>query len=237
MSWRARLGIIYPADGAIDDEFWGFVPRGVTVHVTRFWAPDDQRVEVFEEQADSPDIPEAARILTSIPLDAIAYACTSGSFIRGGGGDQAIIERMEQASGVPCTTTSTALVRAAHALGVTRLAVAAPYPAPVTERLGRFLEDNGFQVVSMKMLGLTHGIFLQPVGAAYRLAREANTPDADAVVISCTNFRTVELLGAMEQDLGKPVIGAVQATMWDSLRLAGINPRCEGLGALYRLNC
>ncbi|HNS50903.1 MAG TPA: aspartate/glutamate racemase family protein [Anaerolineae bacterium] len=235
MSWRARLGIIYPADGAIDDEFWGFVPKGVTVHITRFWAPDDQRVEVFEAQADSLDIDHAAGYLMAIPLDAIAYACTSGSFIRGLGGDLEIIERMEKASGVPCTTTSTALVRAAQALQVKRLAVAAPYPAPVTERLSTFLEQNGFEVTSIKLLGLAEGIYLQPVGEAYRLAKEANTPDAEAVIISCTNFRTLELLDAMEQDLGKPVIGAVQATVWDSLRLAGVHPRCEGLGALFRL--
>jgi maleate isomerase len=235
MSWRARLGIVYPADGALDDEYWELVPRGVTVHITRFEATDEQTVQVFEEQANSPDIETAASHLAVIDPDAIAYACTSGSFIYGAGKDLEIIRRMEEASGVPCTTTSTALVKAARALGVHKLAVAAPYPDDVTERLRIFLEGSGFEVVSLKGLGLTHGIYTQPTGASYRLAKKADTPEAEAVFISCTNFRTVEVLEALEQDLGKPVVSANQATMWEMLRLASVNPRCEGLGTLYRL--
>ena len=30
-----RIGIVYPADGMLDAEFWRCVPSGVTVHVTR----------------------------------------------------------------------------------------------------------------------------------------------------------------------------------------------------------
>ncbi|MFW6115975.1 MAG: aspartate/glutamate racemase family protein [Chloroflexota bacterium] len=235
MPWRARLGIVYPADGALDDEYWKLVPDGVTVHITRFEATDEQTVEVFEEQANSPDIETAASHLAVIGLDAVAYACTSGSFIYGAGKDADIIRRMEEASGVPCTTTSTALVKAARTLEVRRLAVAAPYPDDVTERLRVFLEGNGFDVVSLKGLGLTHGIYAQPAGAAYRLAKETDVPEAEAVLISCTNFRTVEILDALERDLRKPVVSANQATMWEMLRLAGINPRLEGKGALYGL--
>ena len=32
MSWRAKLGVIYPADGALDHEYWELVPSGVSVH-------------------------------------------------------------------------------------------------------------------------------------------------------------------------------------------------------------
>lgn len=235
MSWRARLGIVYPADGALDDEYWKLVPDGVTVHITRFEATDEQTVEVFEEQALSPDIETAASHLAVIDPDAIAYACTSGSFIYGAGKDLEIIERMEKASGAPCTTTSTALVNAARALDVHRLAVAAPYPNDVTERLRIFLEGSGFDVVSLKGLGLEYGIYTQPAGAAYGLAREADVPEAEAVLISCTNFRSVEILDVLERDLGKPVVSANQATTWEMLRLAGISPRLEGRGTLYRL--
>jgi maleate isomerase len=235
MSWRARLGIVYPADGALDDEYWKLLPSGVTVHITRFEATDEQTVKVFEEQANSPDIETAARHLSVIGPDAIAYACTAGSFINGAGKDLEIIRRMEKVCGVPCTTTSTALAKAAEALGVNRLAVAAPYPDDVTGRLRAFLEGNDFKVVSLESLGLTCDICMQPAGTAYRLAKETDVPEAEAVLISCTNLRTVEILESLEQDLGKPVISANQATVWEMLRLAGVNPRCEGLGALYRL--
>lgn len=236
MSWRGRLGIVYPADGALDDEYWKLVPQGVTVHVTRIAvAAKDVTVQVYEEQAASSDIEAAAEDLTIIRPDAIAYACTSGSFIRGTGGDLDIVRRMEDTTGVPCTTTSTASVKALKALGAGKLAVVTPYAGEVNERLHTFLQDSGFDIVSFKSLELTREIFMQPAGAAYRLAREADVPEADAIFIACTNFRTLKVLEALEQDLEKPVVGANQATVWDMLRLAGISPNLEGLGTLYRL--
>ena len=36
---RARIGIVSPDDAIIDDEYWRFVPDGVTVLVTRFTTP------------------------------------------------------------------------------------------------------------------------------------------------------------------------------------------------------
>ncbi|MBS1251341.1 MAG: Arylmalonate decarboxylase [Anaerolineales bacterium] len=237
MSWRARLGIIYPADGALDDEYWKLVPPGVTVHITRIEVPhEDQTIELLEAQATSPDIEKAAGDLTIIRLDAVAYACTSGSFLLGAGSDLDIIQRMEAAaSGVPCTTTTTAAVRALKALGAKKLAVVTPYPDEINARLEAFLADSGFQVVALEGLGLYHGIWGQPAGAAYRLATEADVPEAEAMFISCTNFRTLEVLDALEQDLGKPVVSANQATVWDLLRLAGIRPNLERLGMLYRI--
>lgn len=184
MSWRAKLGIVYPADGALDEEYWKLIPEGVTVDITRLAATDGQTVAVFEEQAKNLDIETAASHLAVIYPDAIAYACTSGSFICGAGGDQDIIQRMEQATGVPCTTTSTALVEASKALGVRKLAVAAPYPKDVTERLGIFLEGSGFEVLSLKGLGLEKEIYTRSAAAAYGLAKEADLCEAEAGLIS-----------------------------------------------------
>jgi maleate isomerase len=81
-------------------------------------------------------------------------------------------------------------------------------------------------------LGL-HGrdITLVPLDRIYRLARQVDTPDSDGVYIACTGFRSLEIIEDLERDLGKPVISANQATMWDALRLAGV----PGLGRLYRM--
>lgn len=234
MSWRARLGIVYPADGAIDDEFWKLAPEGVSIHITRFEATDEQTIEVFEAQADSPLIENSAAHLSVIDLEAIGYACTAGSFIHGPGKDLEIIERMEAASGVPCTTAGTALVKAGAALGATRLAVAAPYPADVTARLMTFLEGHGFEVVSLVEMGLADHIYEQPIGSAFGLAKMADVPEAEAVFISCTNFRIVDMLDALEADLDKPVVCANQAIVWELLNLAGVSSRGKGLGRLYQ---
>ena len=236
MSWRAKLGVIYPADGALDDEYWKLAPGGVTVHFTRISVPqEDQTLEVLEGQTQSRDIEKAAVDLNVIHLDAIAYACTSGSFVHGVGGDVEIINRLETAAGAACTTTSTAAVRALRTLGVRKISIVTPYPDEINARLKIFMEDSGFEIVTLKGLGLYREIYAQPAGAAYRLAKQANSPDAEVIFISCTNFRSVEVLDELEQDLGKPVISANQVTMWDLLRLAGVHPYLQGYGSLFRL--
>lgn len=234
--WRARIGLVYPADGTLDDEYWHLVPPGVTIHITRIEVPpEDVTVGLVTAQAESKDIETAAKHLTIIQPHVIAYACTSGSFIKGVGYDEEIISRIEGATGVPATTTSTASVKALRALGVKKVAVAAPYLEEINLRLRAFLEGNGFEVVTFKGLQAKRGIYMIPSEASYRLAKEADDPRAEAVFISCTAFRTLEILEALEEDLGKPVVTANQATMWESLRLAGVSPKLEGVGRLYRL--
>jgi maleate isomerase len=236
MSWRAKLGIIYPADGALDHEYWQLVPGGVSVHITRIKVPqEEQTLAVLEAQTQSPDIDHAAADLNIIRLDAIAYACTSGSFVHGHGSDLEIIRRMESASGVPCTTTTTAAVRALQALGSKKISIVTPYPDEINARLKAFMQDSGFDVVTLKGLGLYTEIYNQPAGAAYQLAKEADSRRADAIFISCTNFRTVAVLPILEQDLGKPVISANQVTVWDLLRLANVRPDNENYGQLAQV--
>lgn len=238
-------------------EYCSLSPPGVSVHITRTSMPEEGSVtlesmtgvaggERFGQlAADLVTVRSnaIARMCTSgrhlavIHPDAIAYACTSGSFIYGAGKDMEIIRCMEEAGGVPCAMTSMALVKAADALGINNLSVAVPYPYPdeVSERLRVFLEGSGFEVASLTSLDLTCEIYMQPTGATCRLAKEADTPEAKAVLISCTNLRTVEILDTLEQDLRKLVVSANQATVWETLQLAGINSRRDGLGMLYRL--
>ncbi len=236
MSWRAKLGVIYPADGALDHEYWQLVPSGVSVHFTRISVPqEEQTLELLESQSETEDIEKAAVDLNVIRLDAIAYACTSGSFVHGIGSDTEIIERLQDASCIPCTTTTTAAVRALKALGTKKLSVVTPYPDEINARLRSFLEDSGFEVLTLKGLGLYTQIFNQPAGAAYQLAREADSPETDAIFISCTDFRSVQVLQVLEHDLGKPVLSANQVTVWDLLRLAGVHPQNEKYGKLFQL--
>ena len=67
------------------------------------------------------------------------------------------------------------------------------------------------------------------------MAKRADTPQAEALFISCTGLRTIDILQQLEQHLGKPVVSANQATMWHALRITGVDARMEGLGQLYEL--
>ena len=66
------------------------------------------------------------------------------------------------------------------------------------------------------------------------LAVAVDRPQAQAIFISCTNFRTLEIIEPLEQKLGKPVLTATSVSMWKMLRLAGEPRAIAGGGELFR---
>jgi maleate isomerase len=245
--WKARIGVILPV--AVDTvthphsflaEYYMLVPRFVSVHITGYPInPGD----IYEPVLDAvlrvssiEGLATAAKMLAKIPIDSIAYACTSASFIRGAGFDRRQIEAMEKASGRPATTTSTAAVEAFKALGVDKVAVAAVYVDEICEKLRKFLEGNGISVTRIENLNLKTDADIMKKGPedAYRLAKKADTPDAQAVFIPDTGFRCIDVIDALESELGKPIVTANQATMWHAQRLAGIREPLAEFGKLMK---
>ena len=85
-------------------------------------------------------------------------------------------------------------------------------------------------------LGIIHGMgFEQEVEPLYAQIRAACPSTADGVLIAGTGFRCVAILEALEQDLGRPVISANQASLWHGLRSAGVRSGIAGYGNLFSL--
>jgi maleate cis-trans isomerase len=66
------------------------------------------------------------------------------------------------------------------------------------------------------------------------LAAEVNRPEAQAIFISCSNFRTLGIIESLEQKLGKPVVTSNSASMWKMLRLIHDRRTPPGAGRLFR---
>jgi maleate isomerase len=217
-------GVIVPFDMALDGEMWRWSPDGVSLLFTRTpYAPMPVTVEMAEVVSDESAIEQCTRDLLTAGPAAYAYACTSGSFVHGLEGEKRLAETMRSAGGgVEAVTTSGALLAALSRLGVRRVATATPYDARVTERLTIFLEEAGVDVVSSSHLGLSQEIWTVPYEQTLQLVRDADSGDAEAIFISCTNLATYDVIAPLEAELGKPVITANQVTMWALLETIGL---------------
>ena len=178
---------------------------------------------------------QAAKELAEAPVDVMILGCTSGSFVNGPEYNRKIIKQMEEVSGVPCTTTASAIVAALKYLDVKNIAVVTPYIDEVNQRAKKFFEKEGFIVTSIKGMGLLHDseIDRQSTEKVYRFAKSNDHQDAQAMLLLCTGLRTIPIIETLEKDLGKPVISAIQASFWHCLQLAGINEKIEGYGMLF----
>ena len=51
--------------------------------------------------------------------------------------------------------------------------------------------------------------------------------------MSCTNFRTLDVISHLERDLEKPVVSSNSATLWAALNLMDVDTSEIELGTLY----
>lgn len=235
--WRAKIGLIYMASSTVmEPEFYAMAPDGVSVHTDRIVLPK-VTLAGLEKMMGGDEILECTSLLASAPLDVIVFGGTSATFLRGRGWDDAVMERMRSVSGgIPVTTTSTASLRALEAFGAKKISVVTPYLDEITARAKTFFEQNGIKVLSAKGLNIDedHAIGAVPLEHVYRFAKQNCDSGADALFMSCTNWRTVGAIQDLEQDLGIPVVSAIQASFWDCLSIANVTDGREGFGSLFR---
>ncbi|KUK16637.1 MAG: maleate isomerase [Thermococcaceae archaeon] len=232
--WRARIGLIVPSSNTtMEPEFWKMAPEGVSIYTARMNLTDVTEEALIKMEVYARD---AAKRLADAEVNIIMYGCTSGSLVKGKGYDKQISQELEKHSGIKTITTSTAVLEALKELGISKVAVATPYIDEVNVKEKQFLEDNGIEVVKIEGLGIVKNteIGRQEPWVAYNLARRVYTPQVDGVFISCTNFRTIEIIDALERDLGVPVITSNQASMWFTLRNLGIKEDYHEYGILMK---
>lgn len=145
------VGLLYPGYGA-EDDFPALIdrlhhaqPNGWNVALSLVHTSVDEdahRVDALMNLGGHHRLVEGARTLAaSHPrLDSLMWACTSGSFVFGWEGAHQQVYELARACGLPTSSTALAFVSACHALGVTKVSVAASYhPHDVAEHFVSFL--------------------------------------------------------------------------------------------------
>ena len=231
--WRAKFGIIVPSSNTtIEPELHEMIPKGsgISIHSSRI-----KIIEDTEDQIKSliNYVENATSLLKDANVDIVAFGCTAGSFIGGPSYDEKIIKLIEDVAKVPATTTSTSVVKALKELEISKISVVSPYEDWLNEKLKAFFEAHGFTVLKIKGLGIVKDIAHVHPELVYRFARKVYDPCSDGLFISCTDFRTIEILDLLEHDLGKPVVSSNQTTLWNMLKMQGIKIIIQGYGKLF----
>jgi maleate isomerase len=257
--YRARVGLVVVGPNLNPPpEIRRMLPDYVQMRETRIHM--DPVVNIQECSKLSGPLGNAAGLLAEglcSPLlgnrSAIAFACTAGSLVGGPGWDKKEVAMMENATanfsstryidgqlvaskGFPATTTATAVEEAMHFMGFKKIVITGPYIDELNERFRIFYTNSGFEVLKINGLGIED---LYEMGAtkpsqAYKAAMNVFAPKADGIFIGCTNFRCSDVIEQLEQDTGKPVVTANQATAWQLMKLLGIGEPIEGYGELLR---
>jgi len=232
-----RLGVLVPSvNTVVEPDMYRMAPPEITIHFSRLPVPSDETtVENLKRLEDH--LEESLESLAQAKIKAVAFACTSGSFIEGPSWDRHLIERMEKIVS-PATTTSESVVSALQALDITNLALVTPYPDAINDLMESYLLSLGFRVANLKTLRLSRSSEIKRVSpdTIFELARSADTAKAQGILISCTDLQAIPVIESLEQEIRKPVISSNQATLWKLMLLSGVHIAIKGYGRLLREN-
>lgn len=224
------IGMIVPVTNTVNEAEWKRMAPQMRFPLVRMALHAHGDPKLFDDLRACLD-----QLAPSKP-DVIAYACTAGSMVQP---LDSLAGFMSRESGRPAVATAPALVHACRALGLKRVSLATPYHDALNEHEKDFLGANGIAVVSMRGLGIGAGgpheyvrIAKVAEGDVYAHCLAADHPDAEGMIVSCTDFRTLGILPRLEEKLGKPVVSSNLATLWMALRAAGVTQRFEGFGRL-----
>jgi len=233
--WRAKIGLLVPANNSvIEPELGHVLPEGVALYATRMLARGDlteAAIHAMEPQAD-----RGVEELLATGVDLIAFADMVTTFVMPPDWNARRTREIADRTGRHCITAAGALWAALGALGRRAVSIATPYPRRLHDLVAPFFEALGHKVIAhdtADILAMAE-VPRRPPQEAYRLARSVCRPETEVLVILATDFRSFEILEALEQDTGRPAVSSNQALLWHALRTLGVGDRLPGLGRLLR---
>jgi maleate isomerase len=238
--WRARIGVLTHDDSTISEsELWTMAPDGVSLHTSRVFFAD---LATF---ADPPGPENATQLLARLPLHAIIYAWTVGSYLLGTAGEKELVSRVEQHSnGIPVLMSAPAATAAFRAVEAERIAlIHGPFFTDDFDQKGAaYFQERGFEVVHVSHLlppvEVPHpntGSVATPA-QIYDWVRSHTPSTAQAVFIGGNAVRATSVIAALEEDLRRPVLTANQVSLWYALRAAGTEVGVDDYGQLFKLS-
>ncbi|MGW6792757.1 maleate cis-trans isomerase family protein [Streptomyces chartreusis] len=232
------LGFLYPGHSAEDDypRIEQLLASDIRIDLVHTDIGEDaHRVDALLRMGSAERLAAGVEALRLTGAEAVVWACTSGSFVYGWKGAHEQVRSLAVAAGMPASSTSFAFAHAVQELGVRRVAIGATYPDDVAALFARFLTDAGAEITAVRGSGIITAAEVGTWGEAevFALAKEADTADAEAVLLPDTALHTAAHIQALENELGKPVLTANQVTVWEALRLTDRRVNAPALGELF----
>jgi maleate isomerase len=198
----------------------------VSVHFGRFKVTEIALLEQALKQFDDTEIMRAAELLAHAKVDVIAWNGTSASWL-GLDRDERLCERIAAATGIVACTSVLAFREIFQRTNTKRIGLVTPYTDDVQAKIVETWNAAGMVCSAERHSGLRDNFSFAEVGeqALSRMIRDVAHEGCDAVAVVCTNMRAAPLVAALEKELGIPIYDSIAAAVWNSLLLAGADPR------------
>lgn len=240
MTQPVRIGMLVPSSNTVLEPYTSamLAPFGdaASVHYARFRVVEISLSDASTGQFALEPILEAADRLAETLPRLVCWNGTSASWL-GLDRDRALCAAITERTGVQATSTMLAYEATLKRMGVRRLGLVTPYLPEVQTKIIANFASQGIEVVSEVHLSDkgNHSFADYSPDRVAGLVRDVAQACPDAVAIICTNFRGAPLAGALEAELGLPVLDSVAVTAAFCLKESGLNAAgVTGWGSVFR---
>lgn len=238
---RVRIGMIVPSSNVTVERelpaILGSTSGSFSFHSSRVRMKDvsPEGLKAMNAQRE-----RAVDELLDAGVDALLYGCLVAVMADGEGAHRDLeVEVNDQAVGrglAPSVLSSAgALVAGLNTLGARRIALVMPYVDHLAKLTVAYLEAEGFEVASWVNLSEPDNdkVGCIPSQVVADAARSLDLDGVDALVLSaCVQMPSLDIVQAIEDELGVPTLSAATATARLILDLTGNEPVAPNAGRL-----
>jgi len=216
LDYRLRIGVLVPSSNTVmENDLHQTLPKSrYTVHAARMYL--EETTAAAERRMVEEFAPAAVEQLKTLYPHWLVFGCTSAGSLGGLSYDREICHRLGELAGCPGIGVISSVAEALDRRGLRRFAVLTPYVGELTDSVGQSLEDQGFEVVTARGMGIDVNFDLARPSPSeiVEFAKESlNGIKAEGVFVSCTNFRAFEALPMLEEALSLPVVTSTSAVL------------------------
>lgn len=153
---------------------------------------------------------KAYKMFKAIQMDALGFFCTSSELMS----KNINALSYETIDNITCFNPLQSLIIASRLIKPTNILLFSPYSQNTALFLEKTFFENGLNVVKNIYLNLKVDIDKFEIEVAQEMIMNNLQSGVDLVVVSCTNFRTLELIEVIEKQTKIPVISSNQTLFW-----------------------
>jgi maleate isomerase len=206
--------VVLQSDETMEHELRHWLADSVRLFHTRI--PNEVEISHDSLHRMKAALPAATSLLpSSTDFKVIVYGCTSGTTVIG---EQAVTDAIRSIfPGAQVTNPLSAIKAQLLAIKAKRIALLTPYVPDVSKALMDELESEGIEVVRGASFHESRDdrvARISPESLNSAIEALATPNNIDAIVASCTNLRTFDILEEASIKVGIPVISSNSALVW-----------------------
>lgn len=232
-----RFGLGTPqANPTVEPEFHILMPPGASVITARLTSGASNALTRLTDYIEH--LPDLVGHFDTLALRAYAFACTGSTYLVGRHAARRHLDAASKVLNCPVESAAEAILAALGALGITRVAIAAPYPGKLGEASLAFWTDAGLDIAAHTTINIgtsdTRAIYGITSDVALAALGNLDLNGADAVLLTGTGMPSLDVIARARARLGVPILSSNYCLAWRLVhhipgwRAASTDPLLDG---------